>query len=167
MEFFELSHPQVQDGAQPMPAVLSIPLLRFCHAFKAMTPDERYESARVHRYCVNCLATSHKTGACDSADSCHRCGKAHHTLLHRSTSPPPERRRHEPPPVVSRRRPTHGSRVAKKSVPDHGRNNVQRRIRELFSKAVLTLEKLQELLHLSPVQAGRHVEDMSHNLIEF
>ncbi|XP_036340264.1 uncharacterized protein LOC118749568 [Rhagoletis pomonella] len=47
-----------------------------------------------------------------------------------------------------------------------GRNLAHRCIRELLSRAVMTLEKLQELLHLAPVQAGRHVEDMG-NLIDF
>ncbi|XP_017466322.1 PREDICTED: uncharacterized protein LOC108359135 [Rhagoletis zephyria] len=54
--------------------------LRYCRAFLAMTPDERYESARVHRYCINCLATSHVTGACDSPSSCHLFNQAWETL---------------------------------------------------------------------------------------
>ncbi|XP_036320335.1 uncharacterized protein LOC118734747 [Rhagoletis pomonella] len=60
--------------------------LRYCRAFRAMTPDERCESATLHRYCINCLATSHVTGACDSPGSCRHCGLAHHTLLYRSSS---------------------------------------------------------------------------------
>ncbi|XP_017484622.1 PREDICTED: uncharacterized protein LOC108373271 [Rhagoletis zephyria] len=120
-----------------------------------MTSDERYESARIHQYCINCLATSHSTGACNSADSCHRCGKAHHTLLHRSTTSPPERnRRDDSSKLVRRRRPSLASRVVKKPAKQTqgGRNLAHRRIRELF--------------HLAPVQAGRHVEDMG-NLIDF
>ncbi|XP_036340378.1 uncharacterized protein LOC118749688 [Rhagoletis pomonella] len=144
--------------------------LRFCHAFRAMTPDERYESARIHKYCINCLATSHTTGACSSADSCHRCGMAHHTMLHRPTASPPERQRHAKSRTqVPRGLPTLASRVVKTpaSRAPGGRNKVQRRIRDLLDRARVTLEKLQELLHVAPVQVGRHVEDMSANLIEF
>ncbi|XP_036322225.1 uncharacterized protein LOC118736242 [Rhagoletis pomonella] len=56
-------------------------VLRQCRAFLAMKPEERYECARTHRYCINCLAVSHTTGACDSASSCRQCSLGHHTLL--------------------------------------------------------------------------------------
>ncbi|XP_036342257.1 uncharacterized protein LOC118751533 [Rhagoletis pomonella] len=144
--------------------------LRFCRAFQAMTPDERYESARIHKYCVNCLATSHSTGSCSSAVSCHRCGKAHHTMLHRPPSSPSEStRRTDSPAQVRRGRSKLASRVIKPAAKQahSGNTAVQRRIRDLFNRAVLTLEKLQELLNLAPAQAGRHVADMSPNLIEF
>ncbi|XP_036338629.1 uncharacterized protein LOC118748359 [Rhagoletis pomonella] len=93
--------------------------LRFCHAFRAMTPDERYESARIQKYCVNCLATSHTTGACSSADSCHRCGMAYHTMLHRPTASPPERHRQatytSPPRTIHTRQPC--GQITSKSGP--------------------------------------------------
>lgn len=147
-----------------------------------MTPDERYDSARAHRYCVNCLATSHRTGDCDSPDSCRRCGLAHHTLLHRSSfvSPRPAddhstrnagqrgtRQPHRAPiqeiPRRTTNRPTQ-SRVIR-SVPNN--TILQNRIRNLFDQAVLSIQRLQDLVEITSPQARRHVEDMSENLIEF
>ncbi|XP_036346515.1 uncharacterized protein LOC118755808 [Rhagoletis pomonella] len=161
--------------------------LRYCRAFLAMTPDERYESARVHRYCINCLATSHVTGACDSSGSCHRCGLAHHTLLHRSASTPTERTqkterksndkrkpnrqrtqtsREQGNATQSARRPT-GRAVKKAAQQPRPVPAFQRRIRGLFNQAWETLEQLQDLVQVSSPQARRHVEDMGPNLIEF
>ncbi|XP_036344573.1 uncharacterized protein LOC118753807 [Rhagoletis pomonella] len=127
-----------------------------------MTPDERYESAKVHRYCINYLATSHVTGACGSHDNCHRCGKAHHTMLHRSVSPPPERRRREEPRGKSSRQGISSTSKAVQKPPKKrkGRTDIQQ-------LAVLTLEKLKQLLNNASAQAGRHVENMTSNLIEF
>lgn len=35
-----------------------------------------------HRYCVNCLARSHTLRNCQSLDTCRKCDRFHHTLLH-------------------------------------------------------------------------------------
>ncbi|XP_036328705.1 uncharacterized protein LOC118741024 [Rhagoletis pomonella] len=130
--------------------------LCYCKAFRAMTPEDRHESARAHKYCVNCLATSHATGACDSPASCHRCGRAHHTLLHRSTSSSPGKRH---------KRSTQNGRIANRrtirkpprSLQSHSAAR-RRHIRELLNKAQAIIEQLKELLPTSA--QGRHVEDM-------
>lgn len=36
----------------------------------------------INGYCVNCLARSHDLRACRSMDTCRKCDKYHHTLLH-------------------------------------------------------------------------------------
>ncbi|XP_017467024.1 PREDICTED: uncharacterized protein LOC108359610 [Rhagoletis zephyria] len=136
---------------------------RYCHAFKAMTPAERYESARVHKYCVNCLATSHVTGACHSPASCHRCGKAHHTLLHRASFSSPGRSRRE----VNRKKTVASRRAIRKPKGRvQSRTSTQQRIRELFKRAMLTLQSLQQLLRIPAYQAGRHVGDVSADLTD-
>lgn len=56
--------------------------LRFCKAFLAMSVEQRKREVRLKRYCSNCLARSHATDDCTSADVCQKCGWAHHTLLH-------------------------------------------------------------------------------------
>ncbi|XP_017465168.1 PREDICTED: uncharacterized protein LOC108358386 [Rhagoletis zephyria] len=120
--------------------------LRLCTAFRAMDAHDRYECARLHKYCVNCLATSHSTGACDSEDSCHRCGLGHHTLLHRE------------------KRGTTRQKKGSVRAELHSRSAQQRarRLRRLIAEARNIMDKLErELLHLAPRQAGRHVGDMS------
>lgn len=61
-----------------------------------MTIEERKRRVRIHKYCTNCLARSHATEDCISADVCQKCGWAHHTLLHMpnrvSTSTQPNQR---------------------------------------------------------------------------
>ncbi|XP_067614499.1 uncharacterized protein [Eurosta solidaginis] len=142
--------------------------LRYCHAFMAMTPDERYESVRAHKYCINCLATSHVTGACSSPDSCRRCGLAHHTLLHRER-PKEERRKrfnNKPQTPAPKTKTTKRTVILKPKKKRADNNPTQKRLRNLFSAAVNTLEEIQKLLLPSSEQAGRHVEDMSPNLID-
>ncbi|XP_036325695.1 uncharacterized protein LOC118738812 [Rhagoletis pomonella] len=128
--------------------------LRYCKAFLAMTPAERHESARVHKYCVNCLATSHVTGACDSPASCHQCGRAHHTLLHRTLAKSSTIRRRERTRYASRRtiRRTRGLQS-----PTAARS---RKMRELLKKAQDIINQLKELVSASTRPAGRDVEDM-------
>lgn len=47
-----------------------------------MSIEERRRAVRNHGYCTNCLARSHTTPQCTSAEACRRCGREHHTLLH-------------------------------------------------------------------------------------
>lgn len=47
-----------------------------------MSIEGRRRVVRQHGYCENCLARSHITDDCISADVCQICGWAHHTLLH-------------------------------------------------------------------------------------
>ncbi|XP_017470428.1 PREDICTED: uncharacterized protein LOC108362088 [Rhagoletis zephyria] len=60
--------------------------LQTCACFREMSVADRIEAVRVHKYCMNCLARSHKTGACPSRNSCRICKLGHHTLLHRPTA---------------------------------------------------------------------------------
>lgn len=53
-----------------------------------MTGKDRRHQVRIHGYCKNCLARSHATDDCTSADVCQKCGWAHHTLLHLSPGAP-------------------------------------------------------------------------------
>ncbi|XP_067646786.1 uncharacterized protein [Eurosta solidaginis] len=147
--------------------------LRHCHAFLAMTPAERYESARVHRYCINCLATSHTTGTCTSTGSCRHCGRAHHTLLHRPNIATATRNRRPTPPPTRHRRDDRRGRTRQRAIERpaarlQSRSANQRNLRKLVNQAKSTLDQLKELLHSSTSQARRHVEDMEEeNLIEF
>lgn len=47
-----------------------------------MSVEGRRRIVRQHGYCGNCMARSHDTNECSSADVCQKCGWAHHTLLH-------------------------------------------------------------------------------------
>ncbi|XP_020712666.1 uncharacterized protein LOC110117577 [Ceratitis capitata] len=58
--------------------------LRNCPAFRVMRPLQRIVVANAQGYCGNCLALTHVTEECDSLESCRRCNKAHHTMLHPS-----------------------------------------------------------------------------------
>lgn len=129
--------------------------LQVCKAFLAMSPTDRLESARVHHYCLNCLATSHATGSCDSRGSCRRCGLAHHTLLHRISSPPSRRKRSDD--IRSRLQ----HRVVRKPIATPSRRiDRSKLIRKLMVKAINTLKTLKELMRLTSPQARRRVADM-------
>lgn len=56
--------------------------MRFCRKFLRMSPRRKEELIERHRYCVNCLARSHDLRSCTSLDTCKRCDRFHHTLLH-------------------------------------------------------------------------------------
>lgn len=56
--------------------------LRFCKAFLNMSVKSRRIIVQRKLYCRNCLARSHDTPICSSRESCQRCGRKHHTLLH-------------------------------------------------------------------------------------
>lgn len=57
--------------------------LFYCEAFKGMTVDERADYVRQKKLCFNCLSHGHGTRDCISMYRCKRCGKAHHSTLHR------------------------------------------------------------------------------------
>ncbi|XP_020715914.1 uncharacterized protein LOC110118490 [Ceratitis capitata] len=152
--------------------------LRFCRAFIAMTPEERYESAKAHRYCLNCLATSHTTGACDNPDSCRCCGLVHHTMLHRSghdvSKDQPKtrkvtfrsgntRRTKKPSKATQQPRSAKSSRLTVRRTISRNPPAVQQRIRGLVKRARETLNQLEDLVEVSSPQARRHVEDMDED----
>jgi hypothetical protein len=52
-----------------------------CESFCSLTPQDRYTAIKEKNLCLNCFG-SHKTGSCKSLNSCKKCMKRHHTLLH-------------------------------------------------------------------------------------
>ncbi|KAJ8972919.1 hypothetical protein NQ317_012657 [Molorchus minor] len=52
-----------------------------CPRFLKFSPKERYEFARGHRLCLNCLST-HRVIDCKSKVNCSSCHRRHHSLLH-------------------------------------------------------------------------------------
>ena len=61
-----------------------------CPNFKTMNLDSKYAFVRDNRLCYNCLGSSHHTRDCRSSVRCHKCGKSHHTSLHKDTVPAPQ-----------------------------------------------------------------------------
>ena len=53
-----------------------------CEQFKQKNVNERYSHLRKHGLCFNCLRKGHRTDGCSSTNSCQKCSKRHHTLLH-------------------------------------------------------------------------------------
>ncbi|XP_038117337.1 uncharacterized protein LOC119769362 [Culex quinquefasciatus] len=53
-----------------------------CEQFKQKSVNERYSHLRKHGLCFNCLRKGHRTDGCTSTNSCQKCSKRHHTLLH-------------------------------------------------------------------------------------
>lgn len=62
--------------------------LRFCRKFLKMTVEKREKFVDRHRYCLNCLAKSHDLRTCTSRDTCRKCDRWHHTLLHPKPAQP-------------------------------------------------------------------------------
>ncbi|XP_059220248.1 uncharacterized protein LOC131995696 isoform X2 [Stomoxys calcitrans] len=54
----------------------------YCRQFLKMAVKDRRRAVVRHKYCLNCLARSHKTAQCTSTNLCQRCERGHHTLLH-------------------------------------------------------------------------------------
>lgn len=71
----------------PMPP-LNCPLckhthsIRQCSIFTKQTPNERFQTAKKHQLCINCLGSGHQSANCPSKHTCQSCKKHHHTLLH-------------------------------------------------------------------------------------
>ncbi len=55
-----------------------------CSQFKSLTVDKRFNFARRHRLCFNCLSKTHSIEDCYSKITCKECGRKHHSLLHRT-----------------------------------------------------------------------------------
>lgn len=56
--------------------------LRFCSKFLQMDYKEKNRMVRKYEYCINCLARSHTFRKCKSKNTCRKCKRYHHTLLH-------------------------------------------------------------------------------------
>lgn len=140
--------------------------LRFCRQFLAMEPADRNRVARRHNYCVNCLARTHLVRNCKCPDTCLKCGRLHHTLLHPGSHPRvegPNRhpRVHAPlnnQPVDKRPQ----KKVKAKAKPKPKRSNpsqsTQLPNQHILSAAIKTLaEVLCHTPHTSTVAGRRHV----------
>ncbi|XP_058816591.1 uncharacterized protein LOC131679858 [Topomyia yanbarensis] len=57
-----------------------------CDDFKKLSPQKRFDVAKKHGLCLNCLRSSHMMKNC-TAGSCRTCNKRHHTLLHLNSTP--------------------------------------------------------------------------------
>jgi hypothetical protein len=57
-----------------------------CSIFKKKDPKSRYTIVRQNKRCTSCLG-NHKLTDCQSASSCFKCDKHHHTLLHFDETP--------------------------------------------------------------------------------
>ncbi|KAF5282303.1 hypothetical protein FQR65_LT14357 [Abscondita terminalis] len=53
-----------------------------CPVFSNKTPTERFNFAKQHTLCINCLSSTHNTRSCPSKTTCRWCHAYHHTMLH-------------------------------------------------------------------------------------
>lgn len=60
--------------------------LLVCETFLNMPLSNKSAFVNAKRICRNCLAVSHTLPDCKSSKSCFKCGRKHHTLLHREES---------------------------------------------------------------------------------
>ena len=58
--------------------------LREWHKFLALEDSKRWEVAREHQLCFNCLKGDHHSRNCKEKAKCTQCHLFHHTLFHRS-----------------------------------------------------------------------------------
>lgn len=52
-----------------------------CNGFLKLNAEERFQTVKSHKLCINCLKGGHLTKNCTSR-KCSKCNKAHNTLLH-------------------------------------------------------------------------------------
>ncbi|XP_059222643.1 uncharacterized protein LOC131996758 isoform X2 [Stomoxys calcitrans] len=101
----------------------------YCRQFLKMAVKDRRRAVVRHKYCLNCLARSHKTAQCTSTNLCQRCERGHHTLLHEPIQQrlQPERCRADRRRVLKTkcRRPTTQLRPAERG----GHNSANSRLR--------------------------------------
>ncbi|KAJ3657355.1 hypothetical protein Zmor_009165 [Zophobas morio] len=60
----------------------SVHLIYQCPSFLGQSPQERYQSIKNKRCCINCLRNTHLIKDCPSKSTCRKCQAQHHTLLH-------------------------------------------------------------------------------------
>lgn len=53
-----------------------------CQIFVDQSANERYQTAKTQRLCINCLRTGHSSAGCPSKYTCQSCHKRHHSTLH-------------------------------------------------------------------------------------
>ncbi|XP_050528192.1 uncharacterized protein LOC126898294 [Daktulosphaira vitifoliae] len=63
--------------------------IRKCPQFTNKTAQERFQIAKSHHLCINCLGLGHSSVSCSSKNKCQTCNRSHHTLLHFGSSSSP------------------------------------------------------------------------------
>ncbi|XP_055527696.1 uncharacterized protein LOC129720267 [Wyeomyia smithii] len=53
-----------------------------CEEFKQLTATQRAEKVRAKGLCFNCLRKGHQSKQCTSNNTCRKCSRKHHTILH-------------------------------------------------------------------------------------
>lgn len=48
-----------------------------------MNQSQRLTEIKKSNHCINCFSKTHTVKNCSSQHSCYRCGKRHHTMLHK------------------------------------------------------------------------------------
>lgn len=76
------------------PLCQQVHIIYRCPTFLALSPQERYSSAKQSRLCINCLRSDHIVNNCSSKSTCRYCNSKHHSLLHFNDKqkPPPSER---------------------------------------------------------------------------
>lgn len=87
-----VSSHKILTTATSLSATVNCPLcknshsIRKCSRFNEKTPNERFQLAKTHRLCINCLGAGHASAACQSKYKCQVCNRSHHSLLHFSSN---------------------------------------------------------------------------------
>ncbi|XP_029341258.1 uncharacterized protein LOC103311969 [Acyrthosiphon pisum] len=80
--------PKVLAATTTSSTVVTCPLctkphtIRKCPTFLSKSPTDRFQLAKKHRLCINCLFTRHATSLCPSKYKCPTCDRSHNSLLH-------------------------------------------------------------------------------------
>jgi len=67
---------------KPCPLCNAPHSIRLCKQFTDKPPNERFNIAKTHRLCINCLGFGHSSMSCTSKYKCQSCKRSHHSLLH-------------------------------------------------------------------------------------
>jgi len=87
--------------------------------FNEKTPNERFQLAKSHKLCINCLGAEHASAACPSKYKCQVCNRSHHSLLHFNSTSGSNPQQQIPANVLPDDSSTAVSMIVK-GVPKHG-----------------------------------------------
>ena len=69
-------------GIQSCPQCKASHKLFMCDHFKQLSITEKRDKVKILKVCFNCLRLGHQTKDCKSKNTCQKCQKKHHTMLH-------------------------------------------------------------------------------------